>query len=284
MSTYIEPATNVSEAWIRTLEQVTAAGGHAVNAITTVTDPLSAESHGIRVAIDSLLVGGSRSGTRIQSVDTVAGTIFPIDLYAYPGYDFHPDLSPADLEQLGIAASDLFESYTSMLAVLTTDTANNRGTYFGRMISWPGKTGNGVNQLADRIASLRRARCANHKKRNLEDIVVSGEAEWLNDPTIGVQVYAASDRRERGFPCLVHIDLTLFEGRLNMSAVYRHQYLVTKAYGNLLGLSQLLGFLAHQTGYQVGELVVNASFADAELGTYSKKTVTEMIKRARMEE
>lgn len=284
MSTYIEPAANVSEAWIRTLEQVTKAGGFAVNAIITVTDPLAGETPEVRAAIDSLLVGDSRSGTRIQSVDTVAGTIFPLDLYAYPGYDFQADLSPADLKALDFAAEDLYESYSSMLPVLTTDTANNRGTYFGRMISWPGKTGNGVNQLSDRITSLRRARRANHKKRNLEDIAVTGEAEWADDPTIGVQIYAASDRRERGFPCLVHIDLTLFEGRLSMSAVYRHQYLVTKAYGNLLGLSQLLGFLAHQSGFEVGELVVNASFADAELGSYSKRTVTDLIERARMEE
>jgi hypothetical protein len=47
--------------------------------------------------------------------------------------------------------------------------------------------------------------------------------------------------------------------------VYRHQYLVEKAYGNLMGLSALLRFLCQQTGYAVGELCVHATMADAQL-------------------
>src|SRR5262249_18505243 len=71
-------------------------------------------------------------------------------------------------------------------------------------------------------------------------------------------------RRTRGFPCLTHVDLTLHRGRLHATAVYRHQYLIDKAYGNLLGLSWLLQFLCQQTGYQLGELVVHATLADAQ--------------------
>jgi hypothetical protein len=66
-----------------------------------------------------------------------------------------------------------------------------------------------------------------------------------------------------------------------MAATYRHQYLVTKAYGNILGLSRLLGFLAKQTGFQVGELMINASFADAEYRSYKKAGVSELIAAAR---
>lgn len=66
-----------------------------------------------------------------------------------------------------------------------------------------------------------------------------------------------------------------------MAATYRHQYLVTKAYGNLLGLSRLLGFLAQQTGFEVGELMVNATFADAEHNNYTKAGVADLITAAR---
>ena len=65
-----------------------------------------------------------------------------------------------------------------------------------------------------------------------------------------------------------------------MAATYRHQYLVTKAYGNLVGLCGLLGFIAQQTGFGVGELVVNATFADAELGTYTRRGVADVIAAA----
>jgi hypothetical protein len=105
----------------------------------------------------------------------------------------------------------------------------------------------------------------------MADIAVGGEGD-VAPPTdfedIGLQTYAATDRRQRGFPCLVHVDLTLLDGKLSMLAVYRHQYLVTKAYGNLVGLSRLLRFLAQQTGYEVGELSVQATLADDERGTF----------------
>jgi hypothetical protein len=283
MSGYVDPASNLSEAWLRTLEVVTAEGGFAVNLMTTVTDPTAAEDQGIRAAVDAVLVEGYRGKTRIQTVDTVAGTIFPVDLYADPGFAYHRDLTPERVAVLDQAAADLYEAYADMLPVLTTDTANSRGTYFGRMTTWPGKTGGGTNQLADRIKSLRRVRRLNNLRRNLEDIAVGGEGEGLIDgPELaGVQVYTADEHRERGFPCLVHIDLTVFDGRLSMAAVYRHQYLLTKAYGNLLGLSRLLVFLAKQSGYEVGELVVNATMADSESSTFTKAGVRDLISASR---
>lgn len=177
------------------------------------------------------------------------------------------------------SATDLYACYMEMLPILTTDTGNRNGTYFGRMVCWPGRTGGGRNQLADRITHFRRARTRNINQRNLEDIAVGGEAELLD--LQGFQIYAASDLREYGFPCLVHVDLTLYQGRISMAATYRHQFLITKAYGNLLGLARLLGFLAQQTGYGVGELMVNATFADAQRADYTKAGVAELITAAR---
>jgi hypothetical protein len=278
MSSYIEPAANVSEAWLRTLEHVNGAGGHAVNVITTILDPLAPETDGIRGALDEVL-STARKTVRVQSVETVAGTIFPRDVYADTGLTFHPDMDEEALATLDASAADLYTCYWEMLPILTTDTANRRGTYFGRMISWPGKAGEGTNQLADRIKHFRRARHRNVGQRNLEDIAIAGEAELLGPPS-GLQIYAANDLREYGFPCLVHIDLTLYQHRINMAATYRHQYLVTKAYGNLLGLSRLLGFLAQQTGFKVGELIINASFAEAEHGNYTKTGVSDLIAAA----
>lgn len=279
MSSYIEPATNVSEAWLRTLEHVSGAGGHAVNVITTILEPLAPETDGIRTALDEVL-SVVRKTTHVQPVETIAGTIFPHDVYADTGLTFTPDMDEEMLARLDASAADLYACYGEMLPILTTDRANGRGTYFGRMISWPGKTGEGTNQIADRIVRFRRARDSNVGQRNVEDVAIAGEAELLGPP-FGLQMYAADDRRERGFPCLVHVDLTLYRHRISMAATYRHQYLVTKAYGNLLGLSRLLGFLAQQTGFEVGELMINASFADAEHSNYTKAGVSSLIAAAR---
>lgn len=308
MSAFIEPAESPGAAWLRTVEWVSKAGGYAINVMTTATHPLAPEEQAIRDAVDAILVEGHRPGTRVQTVDTVAGTIFPVDLYLDPRIPYEPGMDATDKARLDAAAADLYAAYADMLPILTTEQINSRGTYFGRMVSWPGKTGGGFNQLAERVNTLRNARDHNHRKRNLEDIAVGGEGEGLMRPDVlldasldeaavcagdaasadgveiaaapsppGVQVYAANDRRPRGFPCLVHIDLTVFDGRLSMAAVYRHQYLITKAYGNLLGLSRLLGFLAQQSGYEVGELVVHATMADLEQDTYGKRSVEGLI-------
>ena len=103
MSDYIEPAESLSEAWLRTLAHVHEVGGYAINVISTVTNPLAPEDPGIRAAVDEVLDGGNRAGTRVQEVDTVAGTIFPSDLYVDPHLVFlcspnNPTGTALDLE------------------------------------------------------------------------------------------------------------------------------------------------------------------------------------------
>ncbi len=273
MSDYVEPTNNLSHAWLRTLELVHARGGRRTHVLTTVRDPLAPEDPVIQAAIDDVLKPGKRSGVAIQEVDTVAGTIFPQDLYIAPRFAWSPDLSPDREAELDAAADDLYRAYADMLPLLCTAAGNPRGTYFGRMISWPGKEPGGLNQLADRVRYLRSERRAGHSTYNMSDITIGGQAEIVGavEADLGVQVYASTDRRQRGFPCLVHVDFTLLDGRLSMLAVYRHQYLITKAYGNLLGLARLLIFIAQQTGFTVGELAVQATLADAETSTYGGK-------------
>jgi len=49
--------------------------------------------------------------------------------------------------------------------------------------------------------------------------------------------------------------LSLLEGRLHMTAVYRNHQFVRRAYGNYLGLGSLLGFVAREAACEVGELM-----------------------------
>jgi hypothetical protein len=254
------PAATVSEAWAKGLERVmNERDGRLVHLVSTVTEP-GTELDAVRTVLDAAL---ERAGK--QSVDTVAQTIFPSSFYADPGFDWMPEMPSEDHADLDSAAEALYESYCEALPLLTTASGNNRGTYFGRMVSWPGKAAGGPNQLADRVTALRSEHRAGRMRNNTLDIDVAADSQELR----GLQIYAATDRRRRGFPCLTHIDLTLHEGRLHCMAVYRHQYFIEKAYGNMLGLSAMLHFLCQQSGYEPGELVVHATMADAQRGTFS---------------
>ncbi|WP_420433449.1 hypothetical protein [Candidatus Poriferisocius sp.] len=258
MSELLDATKTLSEAWLQALTHaVSQRGGRCVHLVMTVENPGS-EDETIRDVLDLALNEASS-----QSVETVAGTIFPNSLYQSPGFSWSPDLDEQSVRELDAAAHNLYERYVGMLPVLLRVRANNRGTYFSRMVTWPGKKPGGTNQLELRISRIRGEFANGRRTNNTLDIDVGADA-LISEPVAGVQVYAPSDQRTRGFPCLVHIDLTLLDGTLHCLAVYRHQYLITKAYGNLVGLSRLMHFLCEQTGAYCGELVVHATLADAE--------------------
>jgi hypothetical protein len=263
MSRYIAPVANISDAWIDVLAAMNSEpGGTATNVMVTVEQPTAPDIAEVRSVLDSTL------GARAQhSVATVANTLFPSAFYADPGYDWAPTLPEEAIEALDASANALYKEYIEILPSLKRVKANQTGTYFARMVSWPGKTGDGTNQLADRIHYFRRSRLRGESTQNSSDIAISGDGEAASAGA-GLQEYAASDRRQLGFPCLVHIDLSAHNGVLSLTAVYRHWHLVTRGYGNMIGLAQLLQFLAQQTGYAVGELVVVAGYANAERGSY----------------
>lgn len=272
MSVLLPSAASVSEAWLLALERTADAdGGRAVHVVSTVTEP-GTEIPEIRQVLDHALdVAGA------QSVDTVAETIFPASLYPDPGLTWSAGLPAAERALLDAAARALFEAYADMLPLLRTVNANKSGTYFSRMISWPGREAGGVNQLAARIDRLRNELMSGRRTHNALDLDVAADALCDEEDLRGLQVYAPTDRRTRSFPCLTHVDLTLHRGRLHATAVYRHQYLIDKAYGNLLGLSWMMRFLCQQTGHELGELVVHATLAD----TQSRERSLKLARQAR---
>ena len=260
MSYALKAARTLSEAWLWGLNATLDRGGRLVHLITTIADP-GDEIREVREVLD-----GALKGSDCQSVDTVARTIFPRSLYDDPGLDWTPGMDNKMEQAIDTAAEQLYDRYSAILPLLRTHKANVRGTYFSRMISWPGKEEGGYNQLKERIARLRSEHINGRRTHNTLDVDLSAYCAPESQPPIGVQVYAVEDRRIRAFPCLVHVDFTLFEGRLHCTAVYRHHYFVSKAYGNYLGLSWLMQFLCQQSGFALGELVIHSTLADAELG------------------
>jgi hypothetical protein len=280
MSLAVDPQDSIGRAWVQTLREVTDRGGFAVNTLTTVLKATEAEIPPLREVLDQYLFEQIVRGQKIQSVEAVANTIFPSARYHDPEVMW---VGKGDETEVALdrAANRLFTGYVRNYGLLKKlSPANRRGTYFGRLVAW--ETVNGpVNQLQDRIASLRSARGSGKTRWNVNDLAVAGEAEAGHQNLAGfsdvdgLQMYRPTDHvsyLSRGFPCMVHIDLTVFENKLHLLAVYRHQLLITKGYGNLVGLGRLHRFLAQQTGYELGELSMQAGMSDAEWeGAWTKR-------------
>jgi hypothetical protein len=277
VSVLLVAGSTLSEAWalgLDALRQTTT--GQRPHLLMNVSDPV-AEVPGARAAVDAVLAARGE-----QSVETVAATIFPIDLYPVPPLGWAPDLVASDQQQLDQAAESLYTSYGDMLPTLLTASGSSNGTYFQRMISYPGPGPGGFNQLASRIDWIRSERRNQRKQGNYFNIDLAEDAaapqpDRLDDlGGAGLQILRTEQRRPRGFPCLVHVDLTMEHDRLHVFALYRRQNLVTKAYGNLVGLAQLQAFLCQQTGLALGELSMMATFADSEGREIGKQRVAQL--------
>lgn len=273
--------TTISSGWSAALTAaVDAPKGRALHLVVAIERPGVPEEELVS-SVDDLLAPGH------HSVSTVASTVFPSNMYADPGLSWHPDLPLADEQRLDVAAEDLYEMYRMSLPLLCTAAGNQHGTYFGRLVSWPGKTDDGYNQLAVRVRQLRAQRRQHKSTSNAADLVVEGDAERATDVDIsddgegnGLQIYRSTDERTRAFPCLVHVDLSVLNNQLSLLAVYRHWHMITKALGNLIGLSRLQHFLAQQTGYEVGEMVVHGTVANAQFDDFGARRVRELAKTA----
>ena len=259
MTTFLNSHQTIDDAYLAILGAANATGrGKLFHTVITVNSPTIASRPGVVARVNQqLALAGS------QEVGTVANTLFPGELYTPPAFAWSKELSAEQVRELDEAAADFYEAYLTAYPLIKKHSDNERGTYFGRMILWPTAAADKANQLARRIKHVR-----GKKNFHAADIALGGEG----DPGLpGIQIYAATDTRTRAFPCLVHLGLTVEAGRISMSAHYRNWHLITKAYGNLVGLSRLLQFLADQTGLEVGELMIVAGGADVERSHYGKR-------------
>jgi hypothetical protein len=265
-------SSSLEQAWIAVLEAAQTAQGQLLHAVVPISSPGLADPAVVELN-DALLAAKGK-----HPVDRVASTVFPSSSYADPGFSYHPEMPAEQLAVLDSAAADLYSRYQTMLPWLQTFAGNERGTYFGRLVSWPGKDGNGYNQLAARVRQLRGRRDLGWSSTNAADLTTDDPIDARGG--IGLREYDAHDERPFGFPCLVHLDISVVQKRLSLLAVYRNWHLITKALGNLIGLSRLHHFLAQQTGYRVGELMVHATVADDQHELFTKTAITTLLDRA----
>lgn len=253
--TYQVQGSGISEAWLSALEYLLGVGGVASNVVVTVAVP-SNEDVGVRRAFDQFLA--ARRARGLQPISTVANTLFPEALY-------HRELGTR-------AAPMLYERYLEVYPILKRRKA--WGTYFQRLIAWP-NGGKPINQLADVIRRLKDGLDHGPIYKSAYEVALSrvdsaGSSGYEADAAICAEARVFSpgvDRAPRNVPCLSHLSFTFLNDRLDLTATYRSQYFISRAYGNYLGLSRILHFVCSEVGCQPGELVCIATLANAEVGT-----------------
>lgn len=160
----------------------------------------------------------------------VAYTIFP-----YGFYDLNRD------------AEKLYKNYWRFFKHTRRSEHSGWGTYFERMIRYPGEKSE-VDQLGNIIKSI------NNRSRN-------SKAAY----TIIIPKPGSENIKPLGSPCLNYLAIRTEpsnESRIiNLLAVYRNHDFLERAYGNYLGLCKLLEYIANETGSNVGKVTCISSHA-----------------------
>jgi hypothetical protein len=239
------------EAWLKAVNVLaTIPDRCAYNVILDIENPVAMTNldQGIVRAVDRFL-----TDHEADPVATVAATIFPASDYRRNG------------------VKGVFEDFPERTyPKLTT----RWGTYAGRMLRHTGKNGKPFNPLEVTIEKLR---AQSKRKSPLRGIYEVGLTDMLTDVPIFDPVL--DSRRTMGQPCLAHLSFKLREEKgLMLTALYRNHYYVQRTLGNLIGLSQLLYFVARESGLAARSLVCHSTFArlDTDKG-WSVTAVKELL-------
>jgi hypothetical protein len=224
---------NVSYAWAVAFNEIAEASMHEIVplivCVTGFDAGIAHEDLRIRALLDDEL-----RAHRMQSIRTVASTIFPSSLW-------NPDNPP----------KDLYDRYTRVLPRLHKCPLNRNGIYFERMIRfYPKGAPVPVNQLEYVLAT----RAAGNRRRSAYQLSII-------DPSRD-----HTNQRQRGFPCLQQVSISpIGEEGLSVTGLYATQTLFERAYGNYIGLCELGRFFAHQWGLQLTRVTCVASVAKFDI-------------------
>lgn len=237
---------NVSDAWKKAIEHLILNGKDDYNLIVEIENP-TLDDKKVRDQFNQVLFNMDD-----QRIETVANTIFPY------GMNNKSD-----------NRSDFYGRFRRVYPILRKVTENNKGTYFGRLVEWNYGRSETFNQLEHTILKLAR------EKSNGRGIRVMYEMS-IYDPNL-------DKNNQMGFPCMSFISLKIRKDFIDLTAIYRNQYFVQKAYGNYLGLGRLLEFISKESGYKMGKLTCIATHA--ALGTIAPKVnYKKMLEICRNEE
>lgn len=252
--------SNIAEAWVNAFDRLASAKHHEhVNFTVTIENP-GLELSGVRRRLDRAVADLKAGGARFdKSVHTVANTIFPVSLYRAG----RPDAFYAAVR-----------GSQGRRAPSPTSWGSKGGTYAGRLVRYPTHGKGELNQIKRIIEFLDAEKV--YRDRYEISLVSESPDDALEAPAVCTSASTfvpGYDNAVRGGQCLSHISLNVTAGKLSMTALYRHQTFVERAYGNFLGLARLQHFLVQESrrDLEVGELMVVASHAEIESSAASQR-------------
>lgn len=218
--------TNLSVLWAELFARMHQDGGRAIAPLIVSLEGFDEngkieEDPHVRVALDRALQAMGK-----QSVENAAFTIFPQRLW---------EISGGQRETLYDIYKMALPGYQAMNRKL-----NSLGLYFERLIDYKRGQENG-NQLE----WILKRYLNNHAVRHT--MLQASVFDPGRDHIAQAQVV---------FPCLQHVTFVPSEEGLAVNAFYATQQLLTRAYGNFLGLTQLGAFMAGQMGLPLARVNV----------------------------
>lgn len=236
-------AETPTQTWLKAARFLTGQDERTVlNLILGVRQPtiLSAEDFHVHDLVNEFLETHGK-----QPLVTTAGTIFPGGLYMQGG------------------AQAVFSEFPALYKKFK----GQWGTYAGRLLL-PTITSKGQKRapLEVLIEKLKSQSDHGHMRAAYE-LKVSDDTD-----TCEVSTYDPESDCDmtRGQPCLTHLSFKLQKDRsVSLTALYRTHFYIEKTLGNLLGLGQLLSFVATEAGLLTGSLVCHSTMA--QLDTASGK-------------
>ena len=222
-----KPQPDAARAWLEATQQAFAQPQHeAYNVIVDLESPVICDptSHTIIERVDSFL------RPRSKPLMTVANTIFPNALYQKHGIE------------------GLYETFHDVLLPKIRRDCNWTGYYFERMTRAVSAEGEIINPLQDVI---RRVNDPAIKAKNKFEVAIFDPFRDLSDSPCGGQ-------------CMSHLSFKLAgkaDKKLLLTVTYRNHFYIEKLLGNLIGLSQLLSFVAKESGWQPGPRTILSTHA-----------------------
>ena len=151
----------------------------------------------------------------------------------------------------------------SKLDLKSNKKRNGRGTYFQRLIDYPGGE-NGINQIENIIQSIQDNK--NNRRSRYQATTFNPNTDNLDGPYLG-------------FPCLQHVTLYVTKkSGLVLNGFYAMQHIYEKAYGNWLGLINLGKFIANELDIPFERF--NCFISIEKLDTLSKTEAKKLFDQA----
>jgi hypothetical protein len=267
MAKIFDSQQRIVPTWLAALRHLRETPTHqANNLVLEIPDP--------RMILASERVLMSKVDAALESqgnwpLNSVAGTIFPLDLYLRHG------------------RPDFYQRFVDMMS--RGKAPSTWGTYAQRMIARRGRNkGEIINPLDLVVQRISNAGQPKEKSfSNSYELGVAIPEEDFSQELVEVgaelPTYCPEIDRNKwfGFACLSHISLKRVpkgDGHaVNVTAVYRAHHYCERALGNLVGLAQLQWFIAKESKLQVGTLTCVSTYAELDAGGWGGLAVVDSI-------